>query len=302
MGRCDRRLPARARRQGRCPIANLLGQLGERDDGIRAVLASGYDCWEADIRAGFAAIVESGELRLDADIGSRSCPRLTHPSSPSRPARTVRTTPAGEIRPHTRQWLHDLDAANPSRPDALSRLHQNLLRGAYAEIGRRRGHHPLGGPELDDLAHQAADDALVAITAKLAEFRGESRFTTWAYRFVILEVSSKLGRHFWQRPTVAMEPTDWECFPSRFGTHPDDHAERVELVAAVRLAVTEELTDHQRHVFVALVVDGVPLDALAIRPGSSRNAIYKTIFDAHGRHGPCSSKAETWRLPHRVDG
>ena len=185
-----------------------------------------------------------------------------------------------DLDPDTRQWLHDLDAANPSRPDALSRLHQNLLRGAYAEIGRRRGHHPLGGPELDDLAHQAADDALVAITAKLAEFRGESRFTTWAYRFVILEVSSKLGRHFWQRPTVAMEPTDWERFPSRFGTHPDDHAERVELVAAVRLAVTEELTDHQRHVFVALVVDGVPLDALAIRLGSSRNAIYKTMFDA----------------------
>jgi RNA polymerase sigma-70 factor (ECF subfamily) len=185
-----------------------------------------------------------------------------------------------DLDPDTRQWLHDLDAANPRRSDALSRLHKNLLRAAHAEIGRRRASHPLGGPELEDLAHQAADDALVAITAKLAEFRGESRFTTWAYRFVILEVSSKLGRHFWRRPTVVMEPDDWERFPDRGGIHPDDHAERVELVAAVRLAVTEELTEHQRQVFVALVVDGVPLDALAVRLGSNRNAIYKTMFDA----------------------
>ena len=53
--------------QGGCPIANLLGQLGERDDGIRAVLASGFDRWEANIRAGLAAMVSSGELRPDAD-------------------------------------------------------------------------------------------------------------------------------------------------------------------------------------------------------------------------------------------
>jgi TetR/AcrR family transcriptional regulator, transcriptional repressor for nem operon len=55
--------------QGGCPIANLLGQLGERDDAIRAVLASGFDRWEAAIRAGLAAMVESGELRPDADAG-----------------------------------------------------------------------------------------------------------------------------------------------------------------------------------------------------------------------------------------
>jgi hypothetical protein len=53
---------------GGCPIANLLGQLGERDDGIRAVLAAGFDRWEANIRAGLAAMVESGELQPDADV------------------------------------------------------------------------------------------------------------------------------------------------------------------------------------------------------------------------------------------
>ena len=104
----------------------------------------------------------------------------------------------------TAQWLLALGGAGPARERALARLHGLLLRIARAELGRRAGRHPITGPELDDLAHQSADDALLAVTAKLGQFRGESRFTTWAYKFVVLEVSSKLGRHFWQRPAVVL--------------------------------------------------------------------------------------------------
>ena len=57
---------------------------------------------------------------------------------------------------------------------------------------------------------QAADDAMLAILAKLGDFRGESRFITWAYRFVMLEVSSKLGRHYWRNPPVALDAGQWE--------------------------------------------------------------------------------------------
>jgi TetR/AcrR family transcriptional regulator, transcriptional repressor for nem operon len=53
--------------KGGCPIANLLGQLGERDDDIRAVLADGFDRWEASIRAGLRAMIASGELQADTD-------------------------------------------------------------------------------------------------------------------------------------------------------------------------------------------------------------------------------------------
>jgi RNA polymerase sigma-70 factor (ECF subfamily) len=180
----------------------------------------------------------------------------------------------------TRRWLANLDEASRRRPEALNELHQLVLRAAHAELGRRRGRHSLAGPELEDLAHQAAHDAMLAIVAKLGQFRGESRFTTWAYKFVILEVSSKLGRHFWQRPTVPLDGTEWDRLPDRFGISPDDHAAQVELVRVLRQAVTEELTEHQRRVFVALVVEGVPLDALVCQLGSNRNAIYKTMFDA----------------------
>ena len=155
-----------------------------------------------------------------------------------------------------------------------------LLRIAHAELNRRAGSNPVTGPELDDLAHQSADDALLAIIAKLGQFRGESRFTTWAYRFVVLEVSGKLGRHFWQRPAAALDAGDWQRLPDRFGISPEDLAERREFIAAVRRAVEEDLTDRQRQVFTAIVVDGIPLDALVVRLGSNRNALYKTMFDA----------------------
>jgi RNA polymerase sigma-70 factor (ECF subfamily) len=179
-----------------------------------------------------------------------------------------------------RRWMDELGGTGPAHDEALTRLHEMLLRFARAELARRGGRHPISGPELDDLAHQAADDALVAITAKLSGFRGESRFTTWAYKFVILEVSDKLGRHFWQRPTASMDVGDWERLPDRFGIAPEDHVQRRELIDAVRRAVSEQLTSQQQRVFVALVVDGVPLDALVMTLRSNRNAIYKTMFDA----------------------
>ena len=155
-----------------------------------------------------------------------------------------------------------------------------MLRVARAELRRRGGQHPVTGPELDDLAHQAAGDALLAITAELAQFRGESRFTTWACKFVILEVSAKLGRHFWQRQAVPLDAGDWDRLPDRFGMRPDEHAWQRHPIPAVRRAVERELTERQRQVFVAIVVNGVPLDALAAQLGSNRNALYKTMFDA----------------------
>jgi RNA polymerase sigma-70 factor (ECF subfamily) len=178
------------------------------------------------------------------------------------------------------QWLADLGAPGQVGGHAIGRLHEMLLRVARAELRRRGGQHPVTGPELDDLAHQSADDAVVAITAKLGQFRGESRFTTWACKFVILEVSAKLGRHFWQRPAVPFDAEDWDRLPDRFGMRPDEHAQQRELIAAVRRAVEQELTERQRQVFVAIVVNGVPLEALVARLGSNRNAIYKTMFDA----------------------
>jgi RNA polymerase sigma-70 factor, ECF subfamily len=138
----------------------------------------------------------------------------------------------------------------------------------------------LRGPELDDLANQAADDALVAIAAKVNGFRGESRFTTWAYKFVMIEISTKLARHFWRTSTVPLDEQDWDRLPDLLGVQPHQRAEWQELLAALRQAVAEDLSDRQRKVFVAIALNNVPMDTVALELGANRNAIYKTLFDA----------------------
>src|ERR1700749_4980025 len=177
------------------------------------------------------------------------------------------------------EWVAALGGDGTKRDEAVARLHEALLRVARSELHRRHGQLNVAGPELDDLAPQAAADAMLAIVAKLDRFRGESKFTTWAYKFVMFEVSSKVGRHYWRTPPIALTAEDWDRLPDRLGFDPAGTSERRDFVRAVRQAVDEDLTEHQRRIFVALVVDGVPLDALAERLGTSRNAIYKTMFD-----------------------
>ncbi len=166
------------------------------------------------------------------------------------------------------------------REAALARLHERLLQIARKEAARRGPRLAISGPELDDVAHQAAADALLAITAKIGQFRGESRFTTWAYKFVIFEVSAKIGRHFWRHPVVPLDAEDWDRLPAGFGFDPPQQAEWRDLFAALRQAVDTELTSQQREVFVAIVVNDVPLDTMVLSLASSRNAIYKMLFDA----------------------
>jgi RNA polymerase sigma-70 factor (ECF subfamily) len=187
---------------------------------------------------------------------------------------------AGRLDPESAEWLRVLAGTGPRREAALARLHEMLLRIARGEARRRGPRLRITGPELDDLAYQAAADALVAITGKLGQFRGESRFTTWAYKFVIFEVSAKIGRHFWRNPGVPFDAEDWERLPDRFGFDPAREAEWRDLLAALRRAVDQQLTARQRTVFVAIVLNEVPLDALVIELASSRNAIYKILFDA----------------------
>ncbi len=179
------------------------------------------------------------------------------------------------------QWLADLQAGSVLRDDAHARLHDLLLRAARAEVGRRAGRIRLTGVELDDLAHQAAADAMLAVLGKLADFRGDSRFTTWAYKFVMLEVSAKISRHFWTRkPTVPLDESDWQRIPARFGFSSENEAEWRELMAAFRHSMEHELTDRQRLIFTAVVLDGVPLDTVCLEFATNRNAIYKNLFDA----------------------
>jgi RNA polymerase sigma-70 factor, ECF subfamily len=182
--------------------------------------------------------------------------------------------------PESRQWLQSLEATGPMRDDAIARLHALLLRAARFEVARRRPTLPhLRGDDLDDVAHQAADDALMSVLRRLDDFRGASRFTTWAYKFALLEAAVKLRNRSWQGRELPLELESWTLFASS-GLGPDAELEQRDLLEAVEQGIEEALTEHQRYVLVALALNGVPIDVLADRLGSNRNALYKTLHDA----------------------
>jgi RNA polymerase sigma-70 factor (ECF subfamily) len=192
----------------------------------------------------------------------------------------ARVEPTPLLDPESREWLRSLRADGREREDAVARLHELLLRAARFECARRRPTLPhLRGNDLDDVANQAADDALVSVLARLDTFRGASRFTTWAYKFALLEAAVKLRRRAWQGREVPLEPETWGLFSSS-GLEPDDSAEQSELLATIQDAIAEVLTPHQRRVLVALALNGVPIDVLAERLNTTRGALYKTLHDA----------------------
>jgi len=177
-------------------------------------------------------------------------------------------------------WVAALSSSGRARDAACSRLHEILLRAARFEVSRRRAMLPhLRGDDFDDLAVQSADDALVAILAKLDTFRGDSRFTTWAYKFALLEAAVKLRRRTWQGREIPLEPETWDMFAGA-DESPHRRAEQGELLRELRAAVDEELSPHQREVFVALALNDVPIDVLAERLNTTRGALYKTLHDA----------------------
>jgi RNA polymerase sigma-70 factor (ECF subfamily) len=198
-------------------------------------------------------------------------PRLM--SSPARASDDRRRT--------SDEWLAALGNPNGvEHEQALADLHRLLLRAARSELARRRAAlSHVRGEELEDLAMQAADDALVAVLHKLDTYRGASRFTTWAYKFALLEAGVRLRRRAWQGREVVLASEAWPGFVDE-RVSAQTSLEQGELLSALKAAIGEALTPHQRDVFVALALNEIPLDVLADRLGSTRGSLYKTLHDA----------------------
>jgi RNA polymerase sigma-70 factor, ECF subfamily len=180
----------------------------------------------------------------------------------------------------SRRWLDRLRTDGPDRDDAIAALRELLLRAARFEIGRRCAtlSHIRGGDQ-EDIAQQSAADAMVAILSKLDEFRGESKFTTWAYKFALYEAAARIRKLAWQGRELPLEAEDWPQVPEP-GPAPQGEVEMNELLAVIREEIESTLTPHQREVLVALALNEVPIDVLAERLESTRGALYKTLHDA----------------------
>ena len=205
--------------------------------------------------------------------------RLVTPTSSSAAAFTASGAPPSPDA-EARRWLEQLRAGHPRYHQTVARLHDVLRRVAFFELSRRRHQlRSVTGPEFEDLAQQAADDALVNVLARLDEFRGLSRFTTWAYTFVMFEVSAKVARHAWRRQPPDVEEIAWDQLPDRVALRPEERFEQRAQLDALWQAIGE-LTDRQREVFVAVALNDVPIDVVALKVGTNRNAVYKNLFDA----------------------
>ena len=187
---------------------------------------------------------------------------------------------AARLDAESQTWIDRLGRQGRDGEHAVAALHALLLKAARFEVNRRRAAFPhLRGDDYDDLAHQSADDALVAVLGKLADFRGDSRFTTWAYKFALYEAGVKVRRRAWQGRELPVEPEAWELMAEDRAT-PQAAVETSELLAGLREAIEHELSPHQREVLVAIALNDVPIDVLAERLDTTRGALYKTIHDA----------------------
>lgn len=187
---------------------------------------------------------------------------------------------AADVAAENAAWIRDLSCADVSGDQSRRRLFDFLVRAAIVEARWRSPYSVLSGPELDDLAHQAAADALLLIVEKIDTFRGDCRFTTWAYRFAALIVGSKIRRHPWHRRDRQFLVEEWLDSPGWSGDEPEVDFEARELGSVIRRVVMTDLTARQREVLIGSVVDQTSADDLAERLGSNRNAIYKALFDA----------------------
>jgi RNA polymerase sigma-70 factor, ECF subfamily len=208
---------------------------------------------------------------LEGEAGTRASA-----SAPLDVMSAAATSPLLDLESH--DWLRDLRAEGATADAAVARLHALLLRAATFEVARRRRALPHVRADTDEVAMEAANDALISVRARLDDFRGDSRFTTWAYKFAVLEAAVKLRRRAWQGREIPTSPTGMSFFTD-LGLDPDASLEQRELLDNVREGIGS-LTAHQRDVLVALALNDVPIDVLAERHGTTRGALYKTLHDA----------------------
>lgn len=184
------------------------------------------------------------------------------------------------------EWLHALRSQGATQEEALQDLRDYLLRAALVYLSRHRSDLAhFHREELQHLAEDWAQEALLAVMDKLHTFRGQSKFTTWTYRIVINLAASGLRRRRWRALSLDALPEEEELpLLSMIGDtraqDPERAAQQKEIWAIIQRIVDEELTDRQRTALTALLFHGMPMDEVAKRLGTNKNNVYKIMHDA----------------------
>ena len=186
------------------------------------------------------------------------------------------------------EWLHDLRSNGPARDAAINDLRQYLLRAVLYFFSQNPGDlRGLAREEIEQVAQDLAQDALLTILNHLDDFRGESKFTTWAYRFAINMSLVEARRQRWKNLSLEnmlarAELPDFQ-FEDEDAPDPGRSAEQQEIWDTVRDVIDHELTERQRSVLMAIAFEDVPVDVVAEELHMKRNAIYKMVHDARAK-------------------
>jgi RNA polymerase sigma-70 factor (ECF subfamily) len=177
------------------------------------------------------------------------------------------------------QWLEAL--RGPDHDQALADLRAGLLRGLRYALPDRS---EVSEAALEDFVQ----DAILRILDNLDSFRGESSFTTWAQKIAVRVALTELRRLRWR--DVSLEDhtgdSDTDFLPRTLAdpsAGPEQRAMQSAVLEALRQAISEQLTDRQRTAMKAVYQQGMPLEEVARRMGTNRNALYKLLHDARQR-------------------
>lgn len=179
------------------------------------------------------------------------------------------------------EWIEALSRPGPERDAALGDLRVLLVRGLSYALAQYAN---VGEADIEDFVQEA----LLKVLSGLDSFRGESQFTTWAQKIAVHVAFTDLRRHRWRDVSLDQVTTLPQGEPGAAAlldppARPEKQAIRREVLNTMRQVIAEELTDRQRQAFVAVRLHGMPMDEVARRMNTNRNALYKLLFDARQR-------------------
>lgn len=187
------------------------------------------------------------------------------------------------------EWLADLQASGPQYAEAIEDLRARLERGLYYYLsGDRSDLSTLSTEDLRQMAQDFAQDALLKVLDNLHTFRGESQFTTWASKIAARVAISELRRVRYKNYSLDHLTADGETMPGITslavtpdeGPQPERYTEQQDILSIISEALDSVLTERQRLALTAVALDGIPLEEVARRMDTNRNALYKLLHDA----------------------
>jgi RNA polymerase sigma-70 factor (ECF subfamily) len=186
------------------------------------------------------------------------------------------------------EWLYALKANGEIQETAITDLRDLLLRATLYFFHRNQS--DFAGMNRDEIlkcAEDCAQEALIAVMNHLTDFRGDSKFTTWAYKFAINTSLMTARRERWKGRSIEelslsshSASSLWAMADTSSPSTPDRSALQSEISQLVREVIEQELTDKQRQVLMLMVFHEVPMDKVVQQLGTNRNAIYKMLHDA----------------------